>query len=447
MGRVPAVLFVFLTTLHTTSTIVEVVLLFYDEVYFWAITKLVFVAGFFLFYRRDPPNESACCPLDPPGRIGLGPLAAFRPYCRCPCWDALRRRRLLRRRQKRKSRTSLKDEPSREFALEDTPTRRRRLKKDLDLHYSPNRRSDAWAEPSPSPSPFALGRGGLDDAKVPLLKTGPPASLRGSRPIAGSRSLPKNSPGRWCGPSGNGGLSQVLHPEDWCGRPASRSATKNGVLLTPPTKSGFKSTIVGSSGSGGEKSSGEKKRRKVTWDSSVDGGFNEDDEKAGSPRLSHASFRSNDGLSDSSEEDRSRRRLVLRAFDRKGTIMRSAKLYTMFYVVPQMTTNIARYQALVALSDASLWHGWDLGEDGKSGFFFWISSALCVMLFLGFYKSFWSAIQGTLANERLDLATFDNPDGDDAEGENDLDRLSAPVVFAEPPRKTNRGGLFRRKRI
>jgi len=421
--------FVFLTTLHTTSTIFEVVLLFCDEVYFWAITKLVFVAGFFLFYRRDPPNERACCPLDPAGRIGLGPLAAFRPYCRCSCFDAARRRRRRARREKRRHARNSRDfpkgfdEPRDSFALQDTPTRRRRLHEDS----SPHRQAD-WAEPSPSPD-FRLGRG-LSDYKVPLLKTGPPKTVPPRGRIGNARSLPKSLPrnqngGRWCSPE--------VHPEDWCPAPvSSRAQTRSGghpsPLLTPP-----KSALAGSSsgGRGGFIESGEKKRRKVTWDSSVDGGFGEDDEK--SPRVSHASFQSSDGLSDSSEEDRSRRRPF--RFDRKGKMLLSVKLYTKFYVVPQMITNIARYQSLVASIDNALWHGWDLGE-GLSGYFFWISSAICVVLFLGFYHSLWSAIRGVQAKEKLDQFALAGP-------QSLLDQISEPVhISPNSGRKTKRPSRF-----
>jgi len=95
-------------------------------------------------------------------------------------------------------------------------------------------------------------------------------------------------------------------------------------------------------------------------------------------------FDSELGSQSKSKESRLVRVEIHELFDNDGDIARTVHQHVLFYIGPQLVSNIARYNSMVAKYDL-VWVGSALRWQGPSSWLFWITSIIAILTFVFYY--------------------------------------------------------------
>jgi len=114
-------------------------------------------------------------------------------------------------------------------------------------------------------------------------------------------------------------------------------------------------------------------------------------------------------------------------FDKDGDIARTVHQHVLFYVGPQLVSNIARYNSMVAKHD-HVWVGSSLRSQGLSSYLFWITSIIAILTFPFYYIILITAQKRTIAFENRNRIAME------VELEDDKISVSAGLPAVAPAR-------------
>jgi len=117
-------------------------------------------------------------------------------------------------------------------------------------------------------------------------------------------------------------------------------------------------------------------------------------------------FDSELGSHSKSKESRLLRVEIDELFDKDGDIARTVHQHVLFYIGPQLVSNIARYNSVVAKYDL-VWVGSGLRSKGPSSQLFWITSIIAVLTFVFYYIILITAHNRAIAFESRNRIAMD----------------------------------------